>query len=156
VRDEFAEDRKSAPGLPGVDLERKDEFTASVGVKLTIPFYQGGRVSSQIREANEILAQRRIEADRTRSQVAAAVAGAWAKLAAARQNVKGFRSRVRAAQLALDGVIEEREVGQRTTLDVLNAQADVTASAIFQVQAERDLVVSGYKLLFEIGAIQPD
>jgi outer membrane protein TolC len=36
------------------------------------------------------------------------------------------RETLRASRLALDGVVQERDVGQRTTLDVLNAQATVS------------------------------
>ncbi len=152
VQNEFATKRPDATGLPGVDLDReKDDLTASVGVKLSVPFYQGGRVSSQIRQAKETLTQRQIEADRARSQANAAITAAWARLKAARQNVKGYKARVAATQLALDGVIEEREVGQRTTLDVLNAQAEFISSGILLLDAERELVVSGYRLLAAIG-----
>lgn len=49
--------------------------------------------------------------------------------------------------LALDGVIEERKVGQRTTLDVLNAQNDLVSVQIALVQAEHDSIVASYALL---------
>jgi outer membrane protein len=48
-------------------------------------------------------------------------------------------------------VIEERKVGQRTTLDVLNAQNDLTAAEITLVQSEHDVVVASYALLNATG-----
>lgn len=60
---------------------------------------------------------------------------------------------MQAAQLALNGVIEERNVGQRTTLDVLNAQADVIDAKINQVSAERDIVVASYAILSATGRL---
>ena len=44
---------------------------------------------------------------------------AWTQYTAAQQSVAANRELVAAAELALNGVIEERNVGQRTTLDVL-------------------------------------
>ena len=79
--------------------------------------------------------------DVSREQVRQAITSAWASYAAAKEGVIANRALVDAAQLALAGVIEERNVGQRTTLDVLNAQADVTNARIDIVGAERDLQV---------------
>ena len=70
---------------------------------------------------------------------------------AARENVAANRDLVAAAQLALEGVIEERNVGQRTTLDVLNAQADVITAQVNLVSSERDVVVASYAILSAIG-----
>jgi outer membrane protein len=58
-----------------------------------------------------------------------------------------------AAQLALAGVIEERNVGQRTTLDVLNAQAHVINARIDLAGAERDLVLATYAILQAMGRL---
>ena len=75
------------------------------------------------------------------------------QLQAARANVTGYNAQVSAAGLALNGVIEERNVGQRTTLDVLNAQADVITAQILLVGAQRDEVVAGYALSSAIGRL---
>ncbi len=61
------------------------------------------------------------------------------------------RELVSAAELALSGVIEERKVGQRTTLDVLNAQADVISAQVDLVSSERDVVVASYAILSAVG-----
>ena len=58
-----------------------------------------------------------------------------------------------AAQLALNGVVEERNVGQRTTLDVLNAQADVINAQINLASSERDVVVASYAILSAVGRL---
>jgi outer membrane protein len=51
----------------------------------------------------------------------------------------------------LEGVIEERNVGQRTTLDVLDSQADVINAQISLVEAERNVVVASYAILSAVG-----
>ena len=81
----------------------------------------------------------------------AAVTTAWTQYEAARESVAANRDLVSAAQLALNGVIEERKVGQRTTLDVLNAQADVITAQINLASSERDVVVASYAILSAVG-----
>jgi outer membrane protein len=126
-----------------------DSLTA--GLALTVPIYQGGRVSAQVRQSKESLGQARIEVDSTRDQVRSAVVAAWSQYQAAQENVSANRDAVSAAQLALAGVIEERKVGQRTTLDVLNSQADVITAQINLASSERDVVVASYAILSAVG-----
>jgi outer membrane protein len=132
-------------------LDTGDGNSASVGIGVTIPIYTGGRTSAQIRQSKEQLGQARIEVDVVRDQVREAIGSAWSQLEAARASVKANRDGIAAAQLALDGVIEERKVCQRTTLDVLNAQNDLTAAEITLVQSEHDVVVASYALLNATG-----
>lgn len=137
------------------DLNYSDGYShsANVGVTLSIPIYQGGRASAQVRKSKESLGQARIEVDVSREQVRQAITSAWASYAAAKEGVIANRALVNAAQLALAGVIEERDVGQRTTLDVLNAQADVINARIDLAGAERDLVLATYAILQAMGRL---
>jgi outer membrane protein len=142
-----------SPDLPGVGSPNGWDNAASVGLSLTVPIYQGGRASAQVRQAKESLGQARIQVDVSRDQVRAAVAAAWSQYQAARESSRANAEAVKAAQLALDGVIEERNVGQRTTLDVLNSQADLITAQINQVSAERDVVVASYAILSATGRL---
>ena len=121
---------------------------------LTVPIYQGGRASAQVRQSKESLGQARIEVDVSRDQVRQAVTSAWTQYTAAlRKRCRPTASWCRPQQLALNGVIEERNVGQRTTLDVLNAQADVITAQINLVSSERDVVVASYAILSAVGRL---
>jgi outer membrane protein len=130
--------------------------SATIGATLSIPIYQGGRVSAQVRQSKESLGQARIEVDVSRDRVRAAVTSAWTQYQAALEGVAANREVVAAAQLALNGVIEERNVGQRTTLDVLNAQADVITAQINLVSSERDAVVASYAIVSAIGRLSAE
>jgi outer membrane protein len=55
--------------------------------------------------------------------------------------------------LALEGIVEERNVGQRTTLDVLTTQQAVLNSQITLTGARRNSIVAGYALLSAIGRL---
>lgn len=141
-------------GVPTTTREGTSN-SASIGLNLTIPIYSGGRTSALVRQAKETLGQARIQVDVTRDQVRQAVTAAWTQYVAAQQVVAANRELVSAAQLALNGVIEERNVGQRTTLDVLNAQADVIAAQINLASAERDVVAASYAILSAAGRLSP-
>lgn len=140
--------------IAGTDMG--DGNTASIGVGVSILIYTGGRTSAQIRQSKEQLGQARIEVDVVQDKVRQAISSAWSQLEAARASVAANRDGIAAAQLALDGVIEERKVGQRTTLDVLNAQNDLVAVQIALVQAEHDVVVASYALLNATGRMTAD
>lgn len=141
--------RSTDPGLPSDG----SNHAANIGLSLTVPIYQGGRASATVRRSKESLGQARLDADVNRDRVRQAVAGAWAQYVASQEAVSANRELVAAARLALNGVIEERNVGQRTTLDVLNAQSDVTTAQINLASAERDVVVASYAILSAVGRL---
>ncbi|GLS32869.1 outer membrane protein [Mesorhizobium albiziae] len=133
--------------------QSSNSTSAGVGLQLTVPIYQGGRTSAQVRQSKESLGQARIEVDVSRDTVRQAVTSAWTSYEAAREGVVANRETVAAAQLALNGVIEERNVGQRTTLDVLDAQAVVINAQINVANSEHDVVVASYAILSAIGQL---
>ena len=55
--------------------------------------------------------------------------------------------------MALNGVREEAKVGQRTTLDVLNAQQELLNARVALITAQRDRVVNSYNVLYSIGRL---
>lgn len=144
------------PGVGGGAASDGTSSSASIGLNLTIPLYQGGRTSAQVRQNKESLGQARIEVDVARDQVRRAVTQAWTQYVASQQMVSANRELVSAAQLALNGVTEERNVGQRTTLDVLNAQADVIAAQINLASAERDVVAASYAIVSAMGRLSAE
>jgi outer membrane protein len=123
---------------------------------LTVPLYQGGGEYSRVRESKETLGQRRLEADVARDQVRAAVIQSFGLLAASRFQVEAAQAQVNAAQIALNGVQEEYRVGQRTTLDVLNAQAELVSARTSLITAQRDRVVNSYSLLSAVGRLSAE
>src|SRR5205085_5016238 len=101
----------------------------------------------------ETLGQRRIEMDLARDQVRAGVVQAWGQLEATKAQIISAQSQVTAAEVALNGVREEARVGQRTTLDVLNAQQELVNARVALVTAQRDRVVASYTLLAAAGRL---
>ena len=126
---------------------------AQISGRLTVPIYQGGEVAANVRQYKERLGQRRIDLDSTRAQVRQSFVSAWGQLDAARAQVTAAEAQVSAQQLVLTGMIEERRVGQRTTLDVLDAQQDLLQARVSLVNAQYTKVVGAYSLLSAYGKL---
>src|SRR4051794_15867031 len=136
---------------PGVT----DQMTGTVLGRATVPIYQGGSEYSIIRQNKETLGQRRIELDVQRDLVRATVVQAWSQLEATKAQIIAAQAQVTATEVALNGVREEARVGQRTTLDVLNAQQELVNARVALVTAQRDRVVASFALLSAVGRLSP-
>src|ERR1700719_2017677 len=126
---------------------------ASIIGTLTVPLYQGGGEFSTIRQSKETLGQQRLNLDVNRDQARATVVQSWGQLDAAKAEIESTTAQVNAAEIALNGVREEARVGQRTTLDVLNAQQELVNARVALVTAQHDRVVASYTLLAAVGAL---
>jgi outer membrane protein len=132
-----------------------ESLSASIAAQLSVPLYQGGIEYAAIRQAKETLGQRRLDFDTARDQVRSAVQQAWGQLEAAKAQILATQAQVAASEIALNGVREEARVGQRTTLDVLNAQQVLVNARVALVTAQRDRVVASYTLLATVGSLSP-
>jgi outer membrane protein len=130
-------------------------FSAAVVGQVTIPVYQGGGEYSLIRQSKETLAQQRLTLDATRDQTRATTVQWWGQLVATKAQVQSAQAQVTASEVALNGVREEAKAGQRTTLDVLNAQQALVNARIALVNAQHDRVVASYNVLSAIGRLSP-
>jgi outer membrane protein len=130
-------------------------FNASVAAQVSIPVYQGGSEYALIRQSKETLAQQRLVLDQTRDQTRATVVQQWGALQAAKAQIQSAQAQVTASETALNGVREEARVGQRTTLDVLNAQQALVNARVAIVTAQHDRVVASYNVLAAIGRLSP-
>lgn len=130
-------------------------LTASGIAQVSIPVYQGGAEYSLIRQSKETLAQQRLALEQVRDQTRASVVQAWGQLLAGRAQVSSAQAQVQASEIALNGVREEAKAGQRTTLDVLNAQQALVNARVALVTAQHDRVVASYSVLNAVGRLSP-
>jgi outer membrane protein len=121
--------------------------------QLNVPIYDGGAAPSQIRQAKELSSQSRLVLEQIRSQTRTAVASAWVSNEGTKVALTAAESEMRAAGIALQGVRREAAGGQRTTIDVLNAQQDLTNARTRLIQSQRDRVIASYTLLSAVGRL---
>jgi outer membrane protein len=140
----------------GASTTVQSQNNAQIGVTLSVPLYQGGAEYARVRKAKEDLGTARIQLDSTRDAIRQSAVAAFGQYEAAGASITAARAQVEAARLALNGVVEEQRVGQRTTLDVLNAQAELIDAQVNQVLAERNRVVAAFALTSAIGRLDAD
>ena len=136
-------------------LTTLETLSGSVVGQLTVPIYQGGAEYANIRQAKETLGQRRLDLDTARLSVQQNVTQSWGQLEAAKAQVDANVANVTSSEIALDGVREEARVGQRTTLDVLNAQQALVQARTALVTAQHDRIVASYAVLAAVGSLEP-
>ncbi len=123
------------------------------GVRVTAPIFLGGLNLSRVREARAVNRADRRRITLAERQVESRVTSGWQRLAAARANIVSSQTQVRANALALDGVRREAEVGERTTLDVLDAEQEYLDAQVALANAERDAQTATFQLLAAIGLL---
>lgn len=127
--------------------------TQSITAQVSVPLYQSGSEYAAVRAAKETNSQRRIEIDVQRRQAIENTIRAWSSLLTATDRIRSGADQVRAAEVALDGVRQESDVGSRTTLDVLNAEQELLNARVALVIAERDEYVAAFDLRSAIGRL---
>ncbi|MBV1705279.1 MAG: TolC family outer membrane protein, partial [Hyphomicrobiales bacterium] len=138
------------------DQQNKPGTSATIGSivgSISVPLWDGGATYAGARQAKEQLGQQEMAVDSVRAQVRAAVVSSWGQFEASAAAIRSDRAQVDAASRALAGVREEAKVGQRTTLDVLNAHQTLLNARVQLVGAERDRVVASYAVLASVGRL---
>jgi outer membrane protein len=138
---------------PALTIDR--QFNAAAIAQVSVPIYQGGGEYALIRQSKETLAQQRLALEQVRDQVRANVVSTWGQLLAGKSQVKSAQEQVSESETALNGVRDEARVGQRTTLDVLNAQQALVNARVALVTAQHDRVVASYAVLSAVGRLSP-
>ncbi|MEO1420865.1 MAG: TolC family protein, partial [Pseudomonadota bacterium] len=130
--------------------------SASIGLSLSIPIFTGGQLSSLERQAFA-------QASATRSallqqvRVNVQIMGvAWSDYRIAGAQIASARQRIASAEVALEGVRQEADLGVRTTLDVLDAEQDLLDARINLIEAQTSLFAAAYSVLLASGMLTAD
>ncbi|MEZ5996825.1 MAG: TolC family outer membrane protein [Hyphomonadaceae bacterium] len=127
--------------------------TDSVGVRVSIPLFQGGAIRSRTRAQRALRSASNLDLAAAQRSVQEAVTNAWTGLASSRAAVDSARQQVEAAELAYEGVTLEQETGLRSTVEVLNQEQDLLDARLALAQSERDLVVAERQMLAATGTL---
>lgn len=126
---------------------------ASVFVQVTVPLYQGGSEYAQIRQVKEQRNQSLANVADVDRQVRENAQSAWGSLIAAQASIASNELSVQANQAAVMGVIQEQRAGERSILDILNAQQELLSGEIGLATAQHDATVAGFQLLSSTGQL---
>jgi outer membrane protein len=123
----------------------------SIALTLSQPIFRGGQLLSVERQAMAQVSAARFGLNQQTLLNVQAVGNAYAASRIAQAQVRASEERIRAAELALEGVQEEVSLGARTTLDVLNAEQNLLEARISRIQAQADYFTAAYSILAASG-----
>lgn len=124
---------------------------AQAGVTVTVPLYQGGRVAAQVRQAQARQGVAIEQVTATERQIVARVRSAFASWQSSLRVIEAAETAVEANSLSLEGVRAENSVGNRTIIEILNAEQELLDAQVQLVTARRDAYVAGFALLAAMG-----
>ncbi len=125
----------------------------TLSLTFTQPIYQGGQIASLERQAIAQVAATRSGLNQQALINLQTVGNAYAQLRIAQAQIAASDQRIRAAELALEGVTEEAALGARTTLDVLDSEQDLLDARIGRIQAQADVFIAAYSVLAASGLL---
>ena len=120
---------------------------------LSVPLYEAGNVTSQVRQARETATQRRADIEDQRRQAINSATAAYEAVVSNKATLVSLNAQIRANNIALEGVQQEALVGSRTVLDVLDAEQALLTSQVNLVNTKRDLAVNTYTLIAATGRL---
>jgi outer membrane protein len=126
---------------------------ATVTGRVNVPIYPSGEVQARVRQAKQSHIALLQTIEQVRANVQADAVTAYSSFVAAQAQLISDRAQVEANTIALRGVREEERVGQRTILDVLNAEQDLLNSQVNLVSTQRNVVVAAYTVIVQIGRL---
>ncbi len=130
------------------------QTTAQAGARISIPLFQGGLPAARQRQAQATataVQEQEIGAER---QVIANVRSAFTQWRAANDVIKLNQTAVDAAALSLEGVRAENTVGNRTILNILDAEQELLRAQVGLVAARRNAYVAAFNLIAAMGKAQ--
>ncbi|MCA0906074.1 TolC family outer membrane protein [Ruegeria marisrubri] len=120
---------------------------ATVSLDFTQPIYAGGRLAANVRRAMANRDASRANLLNVQKNIIQGVTDRYAAFQAASASLRASTERVRASQVAFDGIREEATLGARTTLDVLNAQQDLLDAQLAEVASRTERSRAAFQLL---------
>lgn len=151
---------KAAPTLDAVAAVGRDHLsgqgdygTASntqsqqmLGVTLTVPLYTGGWRDGKWREALSLVDKAQAEFDTAQRQVHQQLRATWLALNTGPMRVQALQEALTASAARLDATRLGRQVGDRTTLELLSAENDHAAAELALLQSRADMLIARLRL----------
>jgi outer membrane protein len=129
----------------------QSEITANAGLRVTIPIFQGGATAARQRQAGARESSALEQVIATERSVIAQTRSAYSSWQASNAVIVSSQTAVESAEVSLEGVRAENSIGNRTILDVLNAEQELLSARAQLVTARRNAYVAGFSLLAAMG-----
>lgn len=137
--------------LEGASFQGERETDRSVVLRMNMAIYSGGVLEAQTRGAEQTVSVRRFEIEQARRAAVAAAKSAWSQYLDSRDGSDAYSRQVTFDEISLKGVQYQQMAGERTILDVLNAQHTLLEARVGLVRVDRDALVAKCTLFAAIG-----
>jgi len=129
---------------------------ALLGVQLTIPLYTGGYRNARQNESAALADKSMNEYDRARQQVALKTRSVWLGLTSGSSRIIALAASLKSNEARLSATRLGNKVGDRTTLDVLNAENDAANARLSWMQARIAQAMDRLRLDALAGKLEED
>ncbi|MDR2839205.1 MAG: TolC family protein [Azonexus sp.] len=146
-----AHERLSGDGDYGNASNRQTQ--SMIGVQISLPLDLGGGRSARQDEAVAKITQAKAELERARQEAAAQARAAWLGLSVGRAQAAALAAAAEASAARLDATRTGFEAGERTTLDLLNAENDATAAQLALAEVRVQIQLDGLRLAQQAGML---
>ena len=120
---------------------------------MTVPLYDGGQAQALTRQTRHQHNQALYNVADVERQVRQAAASDWQLLQSAKAAIATDQTQVAADTTAVNGVTQEQRAGERSVLEILNAQQELLDSEIDLINVRHDSAVIAYQLLAAAGEL---
>jgi outer membrane protein len=117
-----------------------------IGLQLNVPLYTGGYRSAKQEEALRLQEKASAELERARQQINQQTRAAWLVLQTGASRLTALAEARKASVARLDATRLGRQVGDRTTLDLLQAENDASGAELALLQARVELLQGQLRL----------
>jgi outer membrane protein len=125
------------------------------GLEVRVPIFQGGKEYAEIRRAKALKDQRLAQVEQTSRKVDQEITSGWARWKSALATIDAVERALVANEKAADGVRKEAIGGNRTLLDVLDAQNELLAARVALERSIRNEFVARVTVLALLGRLTP-
>lgn len=147
-------DYRNGPSIPYLAKDRLREDALTASISLTQPLFTSGQLNSSVRQALEENNRDKLLIEDARRNAVLNVSQYWGQLTAARKSLVSIEAEMKADTIAFYGVREEERFALRSTIEVLNAQAELQNAQLNFVRARASEYVGRVQLLAEIGTLE--
>lgn len=147
-------DYRNGPSSPYDGRGGLREDTLNAGITLTQPLFSAGQINSSIRQSIEENNRDKLLIEDARRNMVLSVSQYWDQLVAARKSLVSLEDEMKADTIAFYGVREEERFALRSTIEVLNAQAELQNAQIGFVRGRANEYVGRVQLLAQVGTLE--
>ena len=148
---QVADERMS--GSNSFGTTRITSTAATVGLQFSIPLFTGGMRGARHDEAVALAEKARFDAEALRREVLRQTEVAWLSVTNGLAQIRAQEQAVKSAAARLDATETGQEVGARTRLDLVNAQADLHRSQLRLAQSRLQLLLGRLQLAATAGEL---